>query len=34
MTFILKGMSYLAEMLSLNGIKGITELLESLLSWD
>ena len=30
MTFILKGMSYLAEMLSLNGIKGITELLESL----
>ncbi len=30
MTFILKGMSYLVEMLSLNGIKGITELLESL----
>lgn len=30
MTFILKGMSYLVEMPSLNGIKGITELLESL----
>lgn len=29
-TFFLKGMSYLTEMLSLNGIKGITELLESL----
>lgn len=30
MTFILKGMSYLVEMLFLNGTKGITELLESL----
>ena len=29
-TFFLKGMSYLTEILSLNGIKGITELLESL----
>ena len=29
-TFFLKGMSYLAEMLPPNGIKGITELLESL----
>lgn len=30
MTFTLKGMSYLTEILSLNGINGITELLESL----
>ena len=30
MTFTLKGMSYLTEMLSLNGIEGITELLKSL----
>ena len=30
MTFILKGISYLTEMVSLNGIKGIAELLESL----
>ena len=30
MTFFIKGMSYLTEMLSLNGIEGITELLKSL----
>ncbi len=30
MTFVLKGITYLTEMLSLNGIKGIVELLESL----
>lgn len=30
MTFVLKGITYLTEMLSLNGIKGIAELLESL----
>ena len=30
MTFFIKGMSYLPEMLSLNGIEGITELLKSL----
>lgn len=30
MTFFIKGMSYLTEILSLNGINGITELLESL----
>lgn len=30
MTFILKGFSYLTELVSLTGIKGITELLESL----
>lgn len=30
MTFFIKGMSYLAEMLSLDGIEGITELLKSL----
>lgn len=30
MTFFLKGITYLTEMLSLNGIKGIAELLESL----
>ena len=30
MTFFIKGMSYLTEMLSLNGIAGITELLQSL----
>lgn len=30
MTFILKGISYLTEIVSFNGIKGITELLESL----
>lgn len=30
MTFFIKGMSYLTEMLSLDGIEGITELLKSL----
>ena len=30
MSFFIKGMSYLTEMLSLDGIEGITELLESL----
>lgn len=30
MTFFIKGMSYLTEMLSINGIEGITELLKSL----